>query len=104
MINIKVQNTDSSTLAPTYLDLIFERRLIEMNNSLKRVLPAAIALSLGLTAMPAAAYEAGDWIVRARLITVNPVALLLPQMAQMSLAQVYPSTMTLFLNSISPTW
>ncbi|MDH5184791.1 MAG: OmpW family protein [Gammaproteobacteria bacterium] len=43
-----------------------------MKNSLKRALPAAIALSLGLTAMPAAAYEAGDWIVRARLITVNP--------------------------------
>ncbi len=43
-----------------------------MKNSLKRALPAAIALTLGLTAMPATAYEAGDWIVRARLITVNP--------------------------------
>lgn len=43
-----------------------------MNNSLKRALPAAIALALGLSAMPAAAYEAGDWVVRGRIINVNP--------------------------------
>lgn len=43
-----------------------------MKHSLKRALPAAFALTLGLTAMPAAAYEAGDWIVRARLISVSP--------------------------------
>jgi outer membrane protein len=43
-----------------------------MKNSLKRALPAAIALALGLSAMPAAAYEAGDWVVRGRIINVNP--------------------------------
>jgi outer membrane protein len=43
-----------------------------MKNSLKRALPAAIALTLGLSAMPAAAYEAGDWVVRGRIINVNP--------------------------------
>lgn len=43
-----------------------------MKNSLKHALPAAIALTLSLSAMPAAAYEAGDIVVRARLITVNP--------------------------------
>ncbi|WP_126457023.1 OmpW/AlkL family protein [Sulfuriflexus mobilis] len=43
-----------------------------MKYSLKRALPAAIALSLGMTALPAAAYEAGDWVVRARVISVSP--------------------------------
>jgi len=43
-----------------------------MKTSIKRLLPAAIALAMGITAMPAAAYEAGDWIVRGRLITINP--------------------------------
>jgi outer membrane protein len=43
-----------------------------MKNSLKRALPAAIAMALGLSAMPAAAYEAGDWVVRGRIINVNP--------------------------------
>lgn len=43
-----------------------------MMHSLKRALPAAIALSLGLSALPAAAYEAGDWVVRGRIINVNP--------------------------------
>jgi outer membrane protein len=43
-----------------------------MKNTLKRALPAAIALTLGLSAMPAAAYEAGDWVVRGRIINVNP--------------------------------
>jgi outer membrane protein len=43
-----------------------------MKNSLKRALPAAIAMALGLSAVPAAAYEAGDWVVRGRIINVNP--------------------------------
>ena len=43
-----------------------------MKNSLKRALPAAIVLTLGLSAMPAAAYDAGDWVVRGRIINVNP--------------------------------
>ena len=43
-----------------------------MKNSLKCALPAAIAMALGLSALPAAAYEAGDWVVRGRIINVNP--------------------------------
>lgn len=43
-----------------------------MNKYLKRALPAAIALSLGMSALPAAAYDAGDWVVRGRIINVNP--------------------------------
>ena len=43
-----------------------------MNKYLKRSLPAAIALTLGLSALPAAAYEAGDWVIRARAISVSP--------------------------------
>ena len=43
-----------------------------MKTSIKHLLPAAIALAMGITAMPAAAYEAGDWVVRGRIINVNP--------------------------------
>lgn len=42
-----------------------------MTNHFKPALAAATLLTLGLTSFSAAAYEAGDWVVRARLIHVD---------------------------------
>ena len=43
----------------------------KMTNRFKPALAAATLLTLGLTSFSAAAYEAGDWVVRARLIHVD---------------------------------
>jgi len=42
-----------------------------MTNHLKPALTAATLLTLGLTSFSAAAYEAGDWVVRGRIIHVD---------------------------------
>ena len=42
-----------------------------MTNHFKPALAAATLLTLGLTSFSAAAYEAGDWVVRGRLIHVD---------------------------------
>ena len=42
-----------------------------MTNCFKPALAAATLLTLGLTSFSAAAYEAGDWVVRGRLIHVD---------------------------------
>lgn len=42
-----------------------------MTNRFKPVLAAATLLTLGLTSFSAAAYEAGDWVVRGRIIHVD---------------------------------
>ena len=42
-----------------------------MNNRIKPALAAAAFLTLGLSSTPALAYEAGDWVVRGRVIHVD---------------------------------
>jgi len=42
-----------------------------MNNRFKPALVAATVLMLGVTSLPALAYEAGDWVVRGRIINLN---------------------------------
>ncbi len=42
-----------------------------MNNRFKPALAAATLLTLGATSLPALAYEAGDWVVRGRIIHLN---------------------------------
>ena len=42
-----------------------------MNNRFKPALAAATLLTLGLTSFSAAAYDAGDWVVRGRIINLD---------------------------------